>query len=58
MQPCTIYVGMTLNDNVVEKIVEEDVFIVGDPWPYYVGYNSKGKRLFEFKKGTVNVIFK
>lgn len=58
MQPAALYVGMTINSSVVERIVEEDVYIVGDPYPYYVGYASDGKRLFEFKKGTVNVIFK
>lgn len=63
MQPATLYVGMTHSwlenekQTIVAKIVEEDVDIVGDPWPYYIGYDKDGNRLFEYKKGTVNVTY-
>ena len=58
MQPCTLTVGTYYNaSSTVAKIVEEDVYIVGDPFPYYVGYDQNGKKLFEFRKGTVNVMY-
>jgi hypothetical protein len=56
MQPATLYVGMKLDGGrVIDKIIQEDVHIEGDPFAYYVGYDKKGNRLFEYRKGTVNV---
>jgi len=57
MQPYSLYVGQNLNKKIITKIVEEDVFINGDPYPYYVGYDKDENRLFEFRKDSVNVIF-
>lgn len=59
MQPAIMYVGQTVHPGiVVDRIVEEDVHIQGDPFTYYVGYDEDGNRLFEFRKGTVNVTYK
>lgn len=58
IQPVTLYVGGlsgNASDKVIAKIVEEDIYITGDPFEYYCGYDSDGNRLFEYKKGTVNV---
>lgn len=58
IQPMSFTVGTYFDSKgSVDKIIEEDVYIVGDPFPYYVGYDQNGRRLFEFKKGTVNVIY-
>lgn len=60
MQPCSFYVGgdwFGTTHRKIAKIVQEDVYINGDPYDYYVGYDEKGNRLFEFKKGTVNVTY-
>jgi Zn/Cd-binding protein ZinT len=55
MQPSTLYVGGYAGEIQIAKIVQEDVHIEGDPFAYYVGYDENGNRLFEYKKGTVNV---
>jgi hypothetical protein len=59
IQPASFYVGMLWSNkgNTVAKIVEESVYINGDPFDYYVGYDTNGNKLFESKKGTVNVTY-
>lgn len=59
MQPKVFTVGEVVNYGlvIIARIVQEDVHIEGDPFAYYVGYDDKGNRLFEFRKGTVNVIY-
>lgn len=58
MQPATMYVGMDYRLGIkLDRIVEEDIYIEGDPFSYYVGYDNEGHKLFEFKKGTVNVCY-
>lgn len=64
MQPTEIAVGdkvrnyHTQTEAVIKRIVQEDVYITGDPFDYYVGYDEEGNRLFEYRKGTVNVKYK
>lgn len=58
MQPMDFAIGKNLQGRIIAKIIEETIYIEGDPFSYYVGYDDKGKRLFEYKKGTVNVIYK
>jgi hypothetical protein len=57
MQPRHLTVGEfhLYSSVVIDRIVQEDVHIEGDPYAYYVGYDDKGNRLFEYRKGTVNV---
>jgi hypothetical protein len=57
MQPMCLYVGGEINGYTIMKIVEEEVHIQGDPYTYYVGYSHSDKKIFEFKKGTVNVFY-
>lgn len=63
MQPNSVYVGMIWNGTgkgewpKVAEIKEENVSIEGDPFAFYVGYDDRGNRLFEFRKGTVNVYY-
>jgi hypothetical protein len=64
MQPAAYYVGMDYysysnqKSAKVDRIVEEDVHIEGDPFAYYVGYSADNQRLFEFRKGSVNVTYR
>jgi hypothetical protein len=61
MQPANLYVGMnwswrSVDDKTeIAKIVLEEVYVNGDPFEYYIGYDVKGNRLFEYRKETVNV---
>jgi hypothetical protein len=59
MQPSSFRVGTHYANNgiLIDRISQEDVYINGDPFEYYVGYDKDGNRLFEFKKGTVSVCY-
>lgn len=57
MQPSSRVVGCEYgpNNRKLDRITEEDVHIEGDPFAFYVGYDADGNRMFEYRKGTVNV---
>ena len=60
MQPATHYVGEQIYRHgrdvvTIVRIVEGTVVIDGDPYTYYMGLDEQDNRLFEYKKGTVNV---
>ncbi len=58
-EPMSLIVGNRIDaDRIITEIKEEPISIDGDPYWYYVGYDEKGKKLFEYKKGTVNVHYK
>jgi hypothetical protein len=62
MQPNRYYIGMNMSDTInrivlVHHIVLEDISINGDSFQYYVGYSIDGKRLFEYRRESVNVHF-
>lgn len=40
------------------KIVRESVYDTGDPFEYYVGYDSTGKRAFQIRVQCATVEFK
>jgi hypothetical protein len=62
-QPCTLYVGMTHypSKETIMNIEKEIVCFAengqDNQFDYYVGYTSSGKKAFQFRCETVNVIF-
>jgi len=67
MQPKTFAIGDQMyqrsdkcfgRETYIEKIIQRMIMIDGDPFEYYVGYDASNNKLFEFKKDTVNVIYK
>ncbi len=57
MQPQTIHVGMMMRGGKVDHIITEAIYS-GDNIPdFYVGYNEKGKKLFQILIKSVNVIY-
>jgi len=62
MQPITIFVSEKndyekLRDDDVVEIKDEAIKVNGDPYDYYIGYNKDGKKIFQYRKETVNVHF-
>ena len=48
MQPLMWSIGNTyFTRNPLSRIVKEDVFDTGDPFDFYVGYDSEDKRVFQ-----------
>lgn len=54
-QPRHLQVGCDYEGVKIASIQKEDVYIIGDPFPYYRGYDKDGRLLFQYKQDSVNV---
>lgn len=56
MQPASWCVGATyLKHSPLQKIVKESVFDTGDRYDFYVGYDTRGHRVFQIRVNAATV---
>lgn len=54
------YIGMKVRNGkaTIDKIVKESVYDTGDPYDFYVGYDTTGNRVFQIRVSAATVTFK
>lgn len=60
MQPHDFTVGRNVNNRAnakIAKIIRQTFHIAGEPHEYYVGYNEKQEKLFQYRVDSCNVQF-
>lgn len=58
IQPAMWYVGNTYKtQKPLARIVRESVYDTGDPYDFYVGYDTEGNRVFQIRVQAATVQF-
>ena len=58
MQPAHFHLGMGFIGQILTRIEVEQIAFPGGEEPYCVGYDEYGNKMFEFRKETVNIIYR